>query len=396
MNSRLIWLLPILILIGLWAWLASASLSDVPHWGIDLFTFRAAARAMMVGDSPYHEPNIIRHAAGSRVGNIHDYIYAPYFAFFSRPLTWLLPETAARVWFALNLVLYFSSIGLIFLALRWLPRPRTFLVIMIGLVLYPPLRTTLIIGQSTILLLFSLALSIFFVQNKQPVIGGLVLSLGLFKPHLVLVPLFFLLHRRWRWLAGLGAGLAILYLPFISWMGEWIEAAVSVHASNMARDQCFQMVSLTSLLKCALNWPEILITALSLLGGIALIWGAWRSHLSGSDKSNNDPEKLYRHLALFIILGVLLLDHTRVADQMLLVFPLIVVWRDFSALKHPLFRRVSIALLLVVYLLPYSLDILGPTHIAFRLPFWYIGLTIALLGNLLLQSFGSKRDVVNA
>jgi hypothetical protein len=389
-RTSLQWLLLLIALTGLGILLAVAPLTNISFWGIDIYTFRAAAKAMSSGADPYYEPHILRFSDGATVGNIHDYIYAPYFAFALRPLAWLSPEAASRVWFALNLVLFFSSIGLLLLALRWSPVPNVFLAILGGLILFPPLRTTLIIGQSTILLLFLLSLSLHLFRRHRLLVSGLVLSLGLFKPHLFPVLLFFALYRQWRWLLGAGLGLAILNLPLAGWLDNWFAAATTTHASNLATSQCFQMVSLASLLNCTLSWPNGLITGLLGVICLGLLIAIWRAMPSSNNSPEIEARFLDQRLATLITLSALLVDHTRIADQMLLIFPLLVVWRDWHMLKKPLVRRIAVALILVIYVLPYSLDVLGPKQIAFMLPFWYIGLSGAMLGLLLLEWMGYR------
>lgn len=388
--SSLKWLLLMIALIGLGALLVIAPLTSISFWGIDTYTFRAAAKAMMLGADPYHEPNILRFADGATVGNIHDYIYAPYFAFALRPLAWLAPEAASRVWFTLNLALFVSSVGLLLLSLRWSPTPNVFLAILSGLILFPPLRTTLIIGQSTILLLFFLSLSLYLFRHHRPLVSGLVFSLGLFKPHLFPLVLFFALYRQWRWLLGAGLGLVILNLPFASWLDNWFAAATMTHASNLATSQCFQMVSLASLLNCVLPLPNGLTTGLLGLICLALLIAVWRTMPSTASPPEIEAQILDRRLAIFITLSILLIDHTRIADQMLLTFPLLVAWRDWHTLKKPFVWQIAVALTLAIYVLPYTLDVLGSRQIAFMLPFWYVGLSGATLGVLLLEWKGYR------
>jgi hypothetical protein len=383
-QQRLVFLL-LLALIAFALLVALAPLPGISFWGIDIYTFRSAAKAIMVGMDPYYEPNILRFADGVKVGNIHAYLYAPYFAFALRPLAWVSPEVASRLWFALNLLLYFASIGLLLAYLRWLPKGPAFLWLLIGLVLFPPLRTTLIIGQSTILLLFFFALSLFLLRQQRPLASGLVFSLGLFKPHLFPFLLFLALYRQWRWLAGVGVGLIVLNLPLASWLDDWLSTAAATRQANLALDQCFQMVSLVSLLNCTFFWPRELNLVLS--GGLsaillALVWWSTRK----SQASLKEGEETFdRRLSIFTVLIVLLIDHTRIADQMLLLFPLLVAWRDWHWLQARLARQVAIFLTLFIYVLPYSLDIFGPRQIAFLLPFWYIALSMAVLGILLLE-----------
>jgi hypothetical protein len=373
--------------------IAFAPLTNISYWGIDVYTFRAGAKAMALGENPYDEPNILRFADGAEVGNIHNYLYAPYFAFALRPLVWFSPEAASRVWFTLNLLLFFAGVSLLLLTLRWTPRSNTFLAVMIGLILFPPLRTTLIIGQSSILLLFFLSLSLFLWRKQRPFLSGLIFSLGLFKPHLFPLLLFFVFYRQWRWLWGVGLGLAVLNLPLWGWLDNWFIAAATTRAANLAVDQCFQMVSGVSLLNCTLSWPDWL--NIGVLGAISLVLFVmvWRSTLSTGKTSATEEQIFDRRLTVFMTLSILLIDHTRVADQMLLVFPLLVAWRDWHLLKKPIFQRIALFLIFFIYILPYSLDLLGPRNVAFMLPFWYIGLSVAVLTLLLLEWMMSRERV---
>jgi len=365
--------------------LAVAPLPRIPFWGIDIYTFRAAAKAMMVGADPYNALNIPRFADGATVGNIHNYLYAPYFAFALRPLAWLSPESASRIWFALNLLLYFGSIGLLLVTLRWMPAPGTFLALIGGLVLFPPLRTTLIIGQSTILLLFFFALSLFLLRQGRPFVGGLVFSLGLFKPHLFPLLFFFLIYRQWRWLLGAALGVVILNAPLSGWVDNWFIAAAETRAANLAVDQCFQMVSLVSLLNCTLVWPNWAVTTLVGVTSIVFLGVVWQLTAHRDNSHTTELQTFERRLAAFVVLSALLIDHTRIADQMLLVFPLMVVWRDWYLLRKSFARQLAIFLTLFIYILPYSLDIFGPRQIVFMLPFWYVGVSGAVIGLLLLE-----------
>jgi hypothetical protein len=81
--------------------IAFAPLTSISYWGIDIYTFRAAAKAIALGEDPYYEPNILRFADGVTVGRIHNFAYAPFFGFILRPLAWLGPVPASRLWFNL-------------------------------------------------------------------------------------------------------------------------------------------------------------------------------------------------------------------------------------------------------------------------------------------------------
>jgi ABC-type branched-subunit amino acid transport system permease subunit len=90
-----------------------------------------------------------------------------------------------------------------------------------------------------------------------------------------------------------------------------------------------------------------------------------------------------RRLALFLTISLLLIDHTRIADQMLLLVPLLIGWRDWPLLRTKTRQNIAIFLSMSIYVLPYTLDFFGGRNLAYLLPFWYIGLSGAVLGILL-------------
>lgn len=383
-HQRHTLILLLLALIALGALIAFAPLTKISYWGIDIYTFRAAAKAMASGENPYHEPNILRFADGATVGNIHNYIYAPYFAFGLRPLTWLSPPTASKLWFALNLALYFSSLTLLLKVINWQPGPRMLLLTLLGLTLFPPLRTTLTIGQSTVLSLFFFALALFLLKRNHPLWGGIIFSVGLFKPQLAPILLFFVLLRHWKFVMGVLLGSILLTLPFLNWLDNWLVEATSTRGANLSTAECFQMVSATSLAHCTIASSFSLLTILlvSLIIAILII-GFDLARSSRYPNFSPEVPDFDRYLALIIILNGLIIDHTRIADQLIFVFSLLVIWRDWRYFSEPWVRRIAMGLVFSIYLIPYTLDFLQGQAIVYLLPFWYIGISLALLTLLL-------------
>jgi hypothetical protein len=375
----------ILLIIALAAFgllIALAPLDKIDYWGIDLYTFRAGAKAMALGYTPYDEPNILRFADGATVGVIHNFAYAPYFALILRPLAWLPPAAASRVWFSLNLIFYFGSIALLIPSIGWRPSPNTFLLVLVGLILYPPLRTTLVIGQNTLFLLFWFSLSYFLLKQTRPGYSGLSLSLAFFKPHLAPLLAYYALKRQWQLLAGFVAGSLILTLPFLHYLGEWFSSGSAAYNLNTDEGGCFRLVSLTAMVDCFVwpGWPQLIVTAILVITALILVVPQfWRQQVPKNPAFD-------RHTALVLVLILLLLDNVRIADQMLLTLPLLVIWRDWRFFTNPWHRRLAIALMMMIYLLPYLVDSLQSYNIAFILPMWYLALTLACLGLLWLQS----------
>lgn len=380
-HQRHILLLLITALVAFGLLIAFAPLTKINYWGIDLYTFRAGAKAMALGHTPYDEPNILRFADGAKVGVIHNFAYAPFFAYILRPLAWLKPEAASRLWFMFNLICYFGSITLLIKAIYWQPSPGTFLLAMIGLMLYPPLRTTLVIGQNTLFLLFWFSFSYFLMKQTHPILSGLSLSLALIKPHLIPLLPFYAVKRQWKLLAGVAIGILITTLPFLGYVDDWFSSGSSAYSLNIGEGGCFRLVSLTAMIYCFAppGWLQTIITSLLVIAALWLVLPHfWQNRTPQSPTFD-------RHMALVLVIILLLLDNVRIADQMLLTLPILVIWRDWGIIKDLWLRRLAITLMTLVYIVPYTVDLLQSYNIAFILPLWYLALSLAIIGLLLLQ-----------
>jgi hypothetical protein len=350
-----------------------APLSDITQWGIDGNVFRAGAKALWLGESPYDEPTIVRHADGGSLGNIHNFVYAPFFAWLLGPLGWFSAEVGLRLWFLANLIMYFASALLLLKAINWAPSAKTFLVLMLALVAFPPLRTTLIIGQNTIFLLFWFALSYFLLKRHRPFLSGLALSLAFFKPHLILLLPFFALKRQWRALIGWGLGLVLSLLPFWYLLGDWLTSIANTYELNLAAGGCLRMVSITTLARCFS--PPGVATVIFWALSFVLIGG---SFWLVSGRNTPQQPSFDRDVALILCVTTLALDNIRISDQMLLLLPLLVILRDWPTLANRRQRLWQVAMLGAVFIIPYTLDLLQGRDIAYILPLWYAGVSLAI------------------
>jgi hypothetical protein len=350
-----------------------APLSNVTQWGIDGNVFRAGAKALRLGESPYDEPTILRHADGGPLGNVHNFVYAPIFAWLLGPLGWFSPEIGLRLWFVTNLIMYFASVLMLLKAIKWAPAPTTFLGLMLFLVAFPPLRTTLIIGQNTIFLLFWFALSYFLLERSRLFLSGLALSLAFFKPHLILLLPFYLLKRQTRLLIGCGLGLIFSLIPFWYLFGDWLASVTSTYELNLVAGGCLRMVSITTLLRCfappGIATVGFWIVSFTLIGGAFLLV-----------RERNTPQQptFDRDIALMLCVTTLALDNIRIADQMVLVLPLLVLLRDWSKLEGRVQRLWQVTMLGAVFIIPYGVDLLRGRNIAYILPLWYAGVSLAI------------------
>lgn len=220
--------------------------------------------------------------------------YAPFLAVLMRPLALVSYEVAFGAWLAINLSCYIF--GFIWL---WRSNPdltdhsiRTPLLVAISFM--PFLLVGWIGGQSVGLIMFILGLSIFLHSKGRHWGGGMILSLCLFKPTLlVLVVPMLLASGKLKMFTGfLMGGVALLG---VSWAAVGMEglrgylnllhtyAAMKVSTPDAFRVGIY--VDLTSFARL-LSLPESVITigvGITTLAIFFLLcrawWGAWRRDL---------------------------------------------------------------------------------------------------------------------
>src|SRR5579862_1841642 len=174
----------------------------------DFVCYWSSAQLLATGNNPY-DPGAIRRierALGfSEKGPV----------FIMRNPPWILPLIAPLAYFPLHVaVLLWAALLLAFAATScWMltrNRPETRDL----LVYFAPLLICLWNGQTTIILLFAVAFFLCF-WRKRPFASGLLLSITVIKPHLLLLfwpvlALDCLRRRDWRLPAGALAGTSVL------------------------------------------------------------------------------------------------------------------------------------------------------------------------------------------
>ena len=147
---------------------------------------------------------------------------------------------ASAAWLAGLLVVMVGLLGGSLAWARWRPRPWLFgLAMLFGLVGYHGART-LILGQVAAIIAGLLVAALLLIRKGYLGWAGICLALASAKPQmaLVLLPglgLWALLTRRYRLLAGMAAGMAVLLggslLLRPSWLSEW-RAQLGVYVDN--------------------------------------------------------------------------------------------------------------------------------------------------------------------
>jgi hypothetical protein len=139
------------------------------------------------------------------------YVAAPFFILPFILLSHLPYTWSFALWMLIAAALYVSGMRLIWKSTRHLPGEAWKTALLVGITFVPFLLEGLAGGQVTAVASFWLALAVFLEFRGRPILGGLALSVCLYKPTflLLIIPML-LFTRRWRMLAGFALGGIIL------------------------------------------------------------------------------------------------------------------------------------------------------------------------------------------
>lgn len=168
------------------------------------------AEILRAGCSPYDSDLLFLAAEAHNVGAINPYVYLPFTGIVMSPLTFLQFDTAAKEWFLLNHIFLWSSILIIFFALRSKISlfKITFFIALTSI--YFPFYRTLTAGQLNVFILFLFSLILLAHSYKNSFWTGILIAFTtLFKLTPGILLLFFLLKRQWRVLFWASAGFFI-------------------------------------------------------------------------------------------------------------------------------------------------------------------------------------------
>jgi len=347
-----------------------AALSTVPlegvfSWGWDASVFRAGSRALLAGENPYDPASIRRFSDGAELATIPYFVYAPFFAILFVPFAILPPGMALRAWLLANLGMVLAASALTLNLPTGGGGRRSLLVGAAAVAFFPPLRTLLIVGQSSAVMFVVLVASVHLVKKARGLLGGMLLSLAFFKPHLALTPIFLGLRRLGRPLLGIAAGLVILSLPFAFWIDDWVMALVKTRTENLSYG-CLPFASVQALLACLLPspgasaWMRFAILALPVAATVLLCARAYSPTSAAFELQ----------LAMVVALSLMVFDNVRVADLILLLYPVLLLLRVAGGFPR-ITRLVILGLILTAYAFPYAAQLWAHDAILGSLPVWY-------------------------
>jgi hypothetical protein len=205
-----------------------------------------------------------------------------------------------------------------------------------------PIFASIGFGQNSLLSLFLLSLAYSLWRSKQPLFAGIVCSLALYKPQLILgVVLIWLLdyRRDWKALAGLAigggllAGLSFWATPeasqdYVILSGSLFPRLLHLEGFPIWHTHTLRAFWLL-LFPGTLASAELFWIAISLLG-IFFFIRFWRTY-------KEDKALLFTGA---ICLTILVSPHALIYDWAILIIPAVLLWQQEPGLRHfwkPLF-----------------------------------------------------------
>ena len=341
--------------------------------GTDYLQFYAAGVSLRQGQSANlynfaYQAQLEQSIAGSGLTSFHAFITLPFLAWLFVPLSHLPYIWSFIVWSGFSILFLWVSI-------RLLSIERPFKSFLWSLTWFP-IFAAVSFGQNSLLSLLIFCLAYGLWRKDKRLAAGLVSSLLLFKPQMVLgLGLLWLLDWRKSWKSLLGLTLGGMFFIGVSfWLlpdasRSYIDLARNFLPGMIYQDQ-FPLWHLDSLrgfwilLFPGQVWlAESLSIILSIAGIVAYIF-FWRTN-------RNNQDLLF---AGAICLTIWISPHAMIYDWSILLIPAILLWQARPGLQHfwkPLFALIWITTFITAPLTLGQLKIL-PFAIQISIPilFW--------------------------
>ncbi|HJP91396.1 MAG TPA: glycosyltransferase family 87 protein [Pyrinomonadaceae bacterium] len=297
----------------------------------------------------YHEL-LPKEPSDSQLPYVNPPFTLPGFSLLSRlPYAW-----AFAVWLVISFALYAAGLWLLLRSSSRLPDYARVTAFMLALAFAPFLIYCWGLGQLSSIGVFCLALAIYFERTGRLLLSGLVLSLCLYKPPLlILIPPMLILTRRFRTLIGLAIGFGTLIgisASLVGWRGLQLYATVVYNfqrwkATANTISQTSLYVDVRTAFKLFIDAhpaSHIVVLAVYIGGMLLLAWAWWR---------------IGRHplaWALTITWSLVLNVYTPIYDATLLVIPSILVADHLYGLNKESLPEAFKVVILFLYTLPLS------------------------------------------
>lgn len=310
--------------IGLGANLFAEPLRSLRDWReTDFVVFASAARMVAAG------AHCLYCATGQRTaeraymgvplpsGVFQPFVNPPAAAWLMQPLASLPPEAALSIFLAGAVACMISACAVAFRQLVPQFGHRLRLIVVLAAVASLPAAYGLALGQwGPYLVLPAILAVVWLEQDRRHIAAGLLLSLALVKPQLVvLVPLALVLTHAWRSLAGFACGAVVWATTTIAILGahtlDW--PALAAGGSSAVASEGLGLPGLGALLSGRAIAAALVSAALTAAVVAAAVLNRHRLR---------DPAAA---VALALAASVLVASHVN-ADDFILMAPMLLVW----------------------------------------------------------------------
>jgi hypothetical protein len=341
--------------------------------GTDYLQFYASGKTIIQGGSASlydfsYQSQLEQEIAGPELTSFHAFITPPFLALVFIPFSYVPYISSYILWSILGLIFLYSSFRLVSVE----QPKRNFL----WSLTWFPVFAAISFGQNSLMSLFFLSLTYWLWRKDKFLLAGLVSSLLLYKPQLVLGIAFlwlFEFRKSWKALLGLCMGGAVLAGLSFGLMPGASKAYVELARDFLPRlisSEQFPLWHLHSLrgfwLLLLPNRPSIAegISMVLSVAGILFIYIFWRKHRS-------EPPICY---AAAICLTIWISPHAMIYDWSILIIPAILFWQSHLKMRNlwrPLFAVIWIATLISGPLTYIQLNYL-PVAIQISIPILFI------------------------
>ncbi len=142
------------------------------------------------------------------------YIRLPFYALMLKPLTWFDFDTALWIW------LFLRMAAVVAFVLLWPASSKADLALLTAVSIA---FTVALYNEQDVVFVVAILAAFYKFLPLNPLLAGMILSLGAIKPHLILlVPVLLIVHQGWKALQGFAAGgLGLCALSFAAGGWDW-------------------------------------------------------------------------------------------------------------------------------------------------------------------------------
>lgn len=221
------------LLISIWNVALTTSMGEN-----DFVAYWSATYLFRNGQDPY-DPSLMELTQDTKLKtsqNVTIMAWNPPTLFvFLLPLAWLSFLQAKFLWLIINLIIVISM-SLTLVHIYDAPQNMRFIVIhLLFALIFPPVVSGLYMGQVTFLVLLGLVSSMWLIKKEMWFGAGMILILTTIKPHLVILPLIYLLvhvaqQRQYKgWLGLIVSGFVCIFMIFL-FRPDWVNDLIGLSA----------------------------------------------------------------------------------------------------------------------------------------------------------------------